>query len=83
MERWQSKNASGARVQSRGEGACADLMTGNQGNSFTQQNGKGIPQFAPNFTNWAKEHHSLWLEEEGARNRTDLSQPQPTIVTGE
>ena len=50
MERWQSKNASGARVQSRGEGACADLMTGDQGNSFTQQNGKGIPQFAPNFT---------------------------------
>jgi ribosomal protein S12 methylthiotransferase accessory factor len=30
--------------------ASADLMTGNQGNSFTQQNGKGIPQFAPNFT---------------------------------
>src|SRR5215813_13677980 len=28
----------------------ADLMTGNQGNSFTSQNGKGIPQFAPNFT---------------------------------
>ena len=25
-------------------------MAGNQGNSFTQQNGKGIPQFAPNFT---------------------------------
>ena len=47
---WQSKNASGERVQSRGEGACADLMTVNQGNSFTQQNGKGIPQFAPNFT---------------------------------
>src|SRR5271169_3375065 len=39
-----------ARVKSRGEGACADLVTGNQGNSFTQQNGKGIPQFAPNFT---------------------------------
>src|SRR5271163_4406981 len=39
-----------ARVQSRGEGACPDLMTGNQGNRFTQQNGKGIPQFAPNFT---------------------------------
>src|SRR6202035_2530422 len=50
MEGWQSKNASGACVQSRGEGACADLMTGNQGNSFTQQNSKGIPQFAPNFT---------------------------------
>src|SRR5271167_5000975 len=50
MEGWQSKNASGARIQSRGEDACADLMTGNQGNSFTQQNGKGIPQFAPNFT---------------------------------
>src|SRR6201984_2467361 len=25
-------------------------MTGDQGNSFTQQNSKGIPQFAPNFT---------------------------------
>src|SRR5580692_7656716 len=50
MERWHSKNASCARVQSRGEGACADLMTGNQGDSFTQQNSKGIPQFAPNFT---------------------------------
>ena len=25
-------------------------MTGAQGNSFTQQNSKGIPQFAPNFT---------------------------------
>src|ERR1700720_3682412 len=25
-------------------------MTGDQGTSFTQQNGKGIPQFAPNFT---------------------------------
>ena len=50
MEGWQSKNGSGARVQSRGEGACADLMTGDQRNSFTQQNSKGIPQFAPNFT---------------------------------
>jgi hypothetical protein len=25
-------------------------MTGDQGNSLTQQNSKGIPQFAPNFT---------------------------------
>src|SRR5271166_1118322 len=33
-----------------GEGTYIDLMTGNQGNRFTQQNGKGIPQFAPNFT---------------------------------
>ena len=33
--------------------------------------------------NWAKEHHSLWLEEEGARGRTGPSQPQPTIVPGE
>ena len=33
-----------------GEGTYIDLVTGNQGNSFTQQNGKGIPQFAPNFT---------------------------------
>ena len=32
--------------------------------------------------NWAKEHHSLWLEEEGAHGRTAPSQPQPTIVTG-
>src|SRR6201997_4868807 len=50
MEGWHPKNASGARVRSRGEGGCADLVTGNQGSSFTQQTGKGIPQFAPNFT---------------------------------
>ena len=33
--------------------------------------------------NWAKEHHSLWLEEEAARGRTGPSQPQPTIVAGQ
>jgi formate dehydrogenase subunit gamma len=33
--------------------------------------------------NWAREHHSLWLEEEGARRRTDSSQPQPTAAPGE
>jgi formate dehydrogenase subunit gamma len=33
--------------------------------------------------NWAKEHHSLWLEEEGARGRTGPSQPQPTIIAGQ
>jgi len=33
--------------------------------------------------NWAKEHHSLWLEEEGARSRMDSSRPQPTVVTGQ
>jgi formate dehydrogenase subunit gamma len=33
--------------------------------------------------NWAKEHHSLWLEEEGARDRTGPSQPQPTTVAGQ
>jgi formate dehydrogenase subunit gamma len=33
--------------------------------------------------NWAKEHHSLWLEEEEARGRTAPSQPQPTIVPGQ
>jgi formate dehydrogenase subunit gamma len=33
--------------------------------------------------NWAKEHHSLWLDEEGARARTTPSQPQPTIVPGQ
>ena len=32
--------------------------------------------------NWAKEHHSLWLEE-GARGRADPSQPQPTVAPGE
>jgi formate dehydrogenase subunit gamma len=33
--------------------------------------------------NWAKEHHSLWLEDEGALGRTAPSQPQQTIVTGQ
>ena len=33
--------------------------------------------------NWAKEHHSLWLEEEGARSRTGPPQPQPTAAPGE
>jgi formate dehydrogenase subunit gamma len=33
--------------------------------------------------NWAKEHHSLWLEKEGARGRTGPSQPQPTIIAGQ
>ena len=33
--------------------------------------------------NWAKEHHSLWLEEEGTRARTSPSQPQPTIIAGQ
>lgn len=31
--------------------------------------------------NWAKEHHSLWLEEKGARSRMDpSSKPQPTVA---
>jgi formate dehydrogenase subunit gamma len=33
--------------------------------------------------NWAREHHSLWLEEEGARSRMDSSKPQPTVVAGQ
>ena len=33
--------------------------------------------------NWAKEHHSLWLEEERVRAQMDSSKPQPTIVTGQ
>jgi len=33
--------------------------------------------------NWAREHHSLWLEEEGARRRTDSLQRQPTAAPGE
>jgi formate dehydrogenase subunit gamma len=32
--------------------------------------------------NWAKEHHSLWLEEEEARRRADPS-PQPAGAPGE
>ncbi len=32
--------------------------------------------------NWAKEHHSLWLEEEGVLGRTDPSQPRPTVAPG-
>jgi formate dehydrogenase subunit gamma len=33
--------------------------------------------------NWAKEHHSLWLEGEGARSQMDSSKPQPTVVAGQ
>jgi formate dehydrogenase subunit gamma len=33
--------------------------------------------------NWAKEHHSLWLEEQGAGSRMDSSKPQPTVVAGQ
>ena len=42
--------ASALAVRSCGEGARTDLMTGDRGNSFTQHNGKDVPQFAPNFT---------------------------------
>jgi formate dehydrogenase subunit gamma len=31
--------------------------------------------------NWAREHHALWLEEEGARRGT--SQPEPTAAPGD
>jgi formate dehydrogenase subunit gamma len=33
--------------------------------------------------NWAKEHHSLWLEEETVRSRAGPSQPHPTVVAGQ
>ena len=33
--------------------------------------------------NWAKEHHSLWLEEEGAGSRSSPSPGQPTAAPGE
>src|SRR3984893_9596787 len=36
--------------RSRGQGARADVMTGNRGTSSTRDAGKDIPQFAPNFT---------------------------------
>jgi formate dehydrogenase subunit gamma len=32
--------------------------------------------------NWAREHHSLWLDEEGARHRTDSPPPEPAPVPG-
>jgi formate dehydrogenase subunit gamma len=33
--------------------------------------------------NWAKEHHELWLEEEGARTQPNQSQRQPATSPGE
>lgn len=33
--------------------------------------------------NWAKEHHSLWLEEENARTRTNDTRSQPSITAAE
>jgi formate dehydrogenase subunit gamma len=33
--------------------------------------------------NWAKEHHSLWLEEEGARTGPNQRQPQPAATPAE
>ena len=32
--------------------------------------------------NWAKEHHSLWLEKEGAPSRMHSPRPEPTIAGG-
>jgi formate dehydrogenase subunit gamma len=33
--------------------------------------------------NWAKEHHSLWLEEEGARTGPNQMQHQPSATPAE
>ncbi|HYU12421.1 MAG TPA: formate dehydrogenase subunit gamma [Stellaceae bacterium] len=33
--------------------------------------------------NWAREHHSLWLAEEGVGSGMDRSRPQPTAAPGE
>ncbi|HYM31958.1 MAG TPA: formate dehydrogenase subunit gamma [Candidatus Cybelea sp.] len=33
--------------------------------------------------NWAKEHHSLWLEEEAARTQSNRSQKQPSAAPGD
>ena len=33
--------------------------------------------------NWAKEHHNLWLEEEGARTGPDQMQRQPSATPAE
>ena len=33
--------------------------------------------------NWAKEHHSLWLDGELAHSRTGSGRPQPTVAGGE
>jgi formate dehydrogenase subunit gamma len=32
--------------------------------------------------NWAKEHHSLWLEAESVRSQMDSPEPQPAVVAG-
>jgi formate dehydrogenase subunit gamma len=33
--------------------------------------------------NWAREHHSLWLEEEGAGARPNTARQKPTAAPGE
>jgi formate dehydrogenase subunit gamma len=33
--------------------------------------------------NWAREHHSLWLEEESARTGTTETRPQPSVTAAE
>jgi formate dehydrogenase subunit gamma len=33
--------------------------------------------------NWAKQHHSLWLEEQSAQTRSERSSPRPTAIPGE
>ncbi len=33
--------------------------------------------------NWAKQHHKLWLDEEGARSQSNPPQRQPTAAPGE
>src|SRR5205807_7976447 len=33
--------------------------------------------------NWAKEHHSLWLEEEAVDRRAEAPRGQPTVTAGE
>jgi len=33
--------------------------------------------------NWAKEHHSLWLQAESVRSQMDSPEPQPTVAAGQ
>ena len=46
----QAENTPCTGVRTCGEDTRSDLMTADHGNSFTQNNGKDVPQFAPNFS---------------------------------
>ena len=49
-ELWQPRTCLAPAVRGFGEGARANLMTGDHGSRFTLHNSKDVPQFAPNFS---------------------------------